>query len=178
MKRRVFLRARPALILAALLASSSAFAAERELEVLVVRFPEGAAEERYRYMDLPAAVRFLSPVAFSAKGGVLSFESDSSAGYLERGREPVANRPGGNLERVSVLLAAAAKEPRPSRTVTVAFTLDELLARGGSWSGVPAAWACARAASDTRWSSGRVWARSVAYDARAGRITVRVALLK
>ncbi len=178
MANRLSARARPALILAALLAAAAASAAERELEVLVVRFPGGASEERYRYMDLPAAVRFLLPVAFSAKGGALSFESDSSAGYLERGREPVADRPGGNLERVTVLLPASPREPRPSRSVTVSFTLDELLARGGPWSGVPAAWACARAASDTRWTVGRVWARSVAWDPRTGRITVRVALMK
>ena len=150
----------------------------REVEVFVVRFPGGASEERYRFMDLPAAARFLSPVAFSARGGSLKLQSELSAGILERGRVVLAGRPGGSLERVSVLQAAPEREVRPGKTVTVSFTLDELLVRGGAWSGVPAAWACYRAASDSGWTSGSVWARSVSFDARTGKITVRVALLK
>lgn len=178
MESRTIRRVRPAALLVFLAAAALVSAAERELEVLVVRFTAGAAEERYRYMDLPAAVRFLAPVAFSAKGGALSFEADSPSGYLERGQRTLASRPSGALQQVSVLQTSEARGPRPSRTVTVTFTLDELLARGGPWSGVPAAWACLRAASDSRWPSGKVWARSADYDARRGRITVRVALLR
>jgi hypothetical protein len=177
MERRRFARALPAFCLA-ILSAAAAAAAEREVDVLVVRLSGGASEERYRYMDLPAAARFLSPVAFAARGGSLSFESESSSGLLERGRVTLASRPSGILERVSVLRADPGREPRPSRTVTVAFTLDELLARGGPWSGVPAAWACLRAASDSRWTSGKVWARSAVFDEKTGRITVRVALSK
>lgn len=178
MESRSIRRTRSAALLAFLAAAALVSAAERELEVLVVRFTAGAAEERYRYMDLPAAARFLSPVTFTVKGGVLSFETESSSGILERGRSTLASRPSGALQQVSVLLAASGREPRPSRTVTVSFTLDELLARGGPWSGVPAAWACARAASDSRWTSGKVWARSAVYDVKTGRITVRVGLSK
>ncbi len=188
MNQRAIPRALPAFLVAALAsvmfvsagsaAAPGSEASDREVEVLVVRFSGGASEERYRYMDLPAAARFLSPVAFAVRGGTLSFETETSSGFLERGRRSLAGRPGGALELVSVLLASETREPRPSRTVTVTFTLDELLARGGPWSGVPAAWACLRAASDSRWTSGRVWARSADYDARTGRITVRVALLK
>lgn len=177
MERRRFVRALPAFFLAVLSTAASA-AAEREVDVLVFRLSGGSGEERFRYMDLPAAARFLSPVAFSARDGRLSFQSESSSGILERGRQTLASRPSGTLERISVLRADPGREPRPSRTVTVTFTLDELLARGGSWSGVPAAWACLRAASDSRWTSGRVWARSAVYDAGTGRITVRVALSK
>ena len=178
MERRSIRRARLAAFLAVLSSAAVVSAAERELEVLVVRFTAGAAQERYRYMDLPAAVRFLAPVAFAAKGGALSFEADSSSGYLEHGNRTLASRPSGSLQLVSVLPASSGRELRPSRTVTISFTLDELLARGGTWSAVPAAWACARAASDSRWTSGRVWARSVVYDVKTGRITVRVGLSK
>lgn len=178
MKRRIIARARPALLLGALMIAAYAFATEREADVLVVRLTGGSGEERFRYMDLPAAARFLSPVAFTAREGRLSFATESASGLLERGRRTLASRPAGTLEQVSLLLAAAGREPRPSRTVTVSFTLDELLVRGGPWSGVPAAWACARAAAETRWTSGKVWARSVVYDKKTGRITVRVALSK
>lgn len=178
MNHRMIRRVVPALLLTALVVTVPVRAAEREVDVLVVRLAGGSGEERFRYMDLPAAARFLSPVAFTARGGGLSFETESSSGMLERGRRALASRPSGTLEQVSLLLTTTGREPRPSRTVTVSFTLDELLVRGGPWSGVPAVWACARAAAETRWTSGRVWARSAVYDGSTGRITVKVALSK
>lgn len=171
----------PIVFLAALLlwGTQAAPAAEREADVLVVRFPGGGGEERFRNMDLPAAARYGYPVPFTVRAGRTELRADFSAGLVERERIVLASRPGGTLERVGLLLSGAPDgEPRPSRTVTISFTLDELLVRGGAWSAIPAAWACFTAASQSGWTEGRVWARSVAYDGRTGRITVRVGLSK
>lgn len=162
------------LVLSALV---SAGAGESWVSVVVVRLSSEAGEVRYRYQDLPAAVRFLSPVPFSARSGGVDMTADSSMGILERGRDVLAKRPLGTLEQVAVLLEEApAKPPRPGRTMTIRFTLDELLAKGGAWSTVPAAWACYLAAVKSGWTSGAVWADSLKYDARSGRFTVLVGL--
>jgi hypothetical protein len=166
-------------IVFSLCALASAGAQERQIDALVVRYAGEAGEVQYRYQDLPAAVRFLSPVAFAVRSGRLELQMDLDSGILERERSTVARRPAGELAHVLVLLKApAAKEPRPTRTVSISFTLDELLARGGAWSAVPSAWACYLAASKSGWTSGRVWARTVAFDTRTARFTIKVGLIK
>jgi len=152
-------------------------AAERETTVFIFRLSGDGGEAQYRYQDLPAAARFLFPVSFTARSGRVEINVGASTGLLERERTVLAKRPAGTLERVSLLLAASVlKSPRPGRTVSLSFTLDELLAKGGVWSTVPAAWACYSAAQGSGWASGSVWARSMAYDARTGRFTVKVSL--
>lgn len=155
----------------------SAGAAGLETDVYLVRFVGAGGDERFRYQDLPAAVRYLSPVDFSIRSGNIELRAETSSGVLERGRVLLALRPAGSLERVSVLASApSGKEPRSAKTVTVSFSLDELLARGGVWSAVPAAWACYTAARRVGWVAGKVWARSVAYDDRTGIFTIKVGL--
>jgi hypothetical protein len=164
-------------ILLALLPLVYAAASGWEAEVYIVRFSGDAGDAWFRYRDLPAAVRCLSPVPFELQSGRLELRIDGDSGILERGRSVLAVRPRTELARVSVLRGAApGREPRPTRSVSVRFTLDELLSEGGPWSATPAAWACYRAASASGWRSGFVWARSVSYSPRTGRFTVRVGL--
>ncbi len=157
----------------------ASWAAGRETTVFLVRFSGADGPVRFSHQDLPAAARFLFPVPFSIRAGRLELAADSSAGVLERERAVLARRPVGTLESVTVLVnAPAEKNPRPARSVTVAFTLDELLARGGAWAGVPAAWACETAARKSGWAAGRVWVRSIQFDPRRGRFTVKVGLIR
>lgn len=175
------MRGRSAILVAllALCALPPALADGKSLDVLVVRFSGEPGEMRYRYQDLPAAVRFLSPVAFSVGSGRVVLRADSGSGVLERERSVVARRPVGDLQKVSMLVSSSdSKPPRPARSVSVSFTLDELLAEGGAWSAVPAAWACYLAAAKSGWASGRVWARALAFDKRTSKFTVKVGLLK
>lgn len=150
--------------------------------VFVIRGAETPAQDPWTLNVLPAeAARLFVPSDFRKKGPGVEIATSAKASFsigpareLERSKDKV-------LLRFDVVVRGAPRLPRADKTVTMRFSLADVIASGGASGGAyarsPGLYAISKAISAGPYASGSAWLKSIDYDG-AGRFVASVALRK
>jgi hypothetical protein len=110
------------------------------------------------------ALRLYVPTAFERKGKTINLSSDTPRVSLSSGRETVIARSGDViLVRYDVSIEGAPRLPKADRSLTIRFTLAELVADGTGDSGAPGSYALRQAILTGPYTAGRAWVQSIDY---------------
>ena len=121
------------------------------------------------------ALRLYLPTSFERKDKDIILGNESPKLSFRSGRETIIVRAGRDiLVSYDVAITGAQPLPKADRSITLRFTLAELLATMGPDTATPGTYALKKAILNGPYSKGRAWVQSI--DFKDARFTVRVGL--
>ena len=163
----------------AILALAAPAMADDELTVYLVASRASESPDAYlEAMALPGELALMgSPARFARKLFSTTISTDAVLPFTLRERVELERSELRILYGYRVLLPSPPTLPRADRRVTVAFSLSELVRKGGDAADRPAWHALRLGVAKAPWTRGQAWVESILYDG-AGRFTAVIALKK